>query len=174
VEDGEEEEEGHQGHQAEEEESQESQLQHHRFHTQRLNLHLRLHQVHVRNLSHNFELSIKMLTLSIATAGKCPAVWTTVSQALTKQFLTNGQCNDLARGAIRAAFHDCASWQQSLGNTAGCDGSLFLAKEEISRIENGGLVNIVPQLGALAQQYKVGMADFFQFAGGMSLLLVEH
>jgi hypothetical protein len=91
-----------------------------------------------------------------------------VSKELTKQFLSGGQCNDLARGAIRAAFHDCGAWQQSLGYTAGCDGSLFLAKEELSRVENGGLVDIVPKLGAIAQQYKVGMADFFQFAGGKS------
>lgn len=36
--------------------------------------------------------------------GACPAIWTTVVQDLQKQFTTNGKCNDLARGAIRAAF----------------------------------------------------------------------
>jgi hypothetical protein len=63
------------------------------------------------------------------------------------------------------SFHDCASWDQSLGNTAGCDGSLFLAKE-YTRSENAGLEQTVPTIGAMAQKYGVGVADFFQFAGG--------
>jgi len=37
--------------------------------------------------------------------GKCPAIWTTVSSDLTAMFLTNGQCNDDARAALRANFH---------------------------------------------------------------------
>jgi hypothetical protein len=101
--------------------------------------------------------------------GQCPPIWKKISSDLTPMFTENGQCNDLARGAIRAAFHDCGAWKLSLGNNAGCDGSLFLAPQEITRQENGGLVDIVPQLGALAQKYGVGMADFFQFAGGKSI-----
>ena len=54
----------------------------------------------------------------------------------------------------------------SLGNTAGCDGSLFLAPEEIGRQENAGIADVIPVLGNMAKKYNVGVADFFQFAGG--------
>ena len=37
--------------------------------------------------------------------GNCPAIWTTVSSDLTAMFLSNGQCNDDARAALRANFH---------------------------------------------------------------------
>lgn len=97
----------------------------------------------------------------------CPAIWSTISKDLVGQFLTDGQCNDLARAAIRIAFHDCATWNTSLGTSAGCDGSLYLAGE-YTRPENAGLEDTIPQLGKMAQSYGVGVADFFQFAGGMS------
>lgn len=41
--------------------------------------------------------------------------------------IATGQCTDLARQAIRAAFHDCGAWNLSMGETGGCDGSLVLA-----------------------------------------------
>lgn len=97
--------------------------------------------------------------------GQCPPIWNKISRDLTPMLMENGQCNDLARGAIRAAFHDCGAYKLSLGTNGGCDGSLFLAPEELQRQENGGLKEVVPVLGALAQKYGVGMADFFQFAG---------
>ena len=68
-----------------------------------------------------------------------------------------GECNNLARAAVRAAFHDCFN--------GACDGSLFLAGE-LSRQENLGLADGVTQLGKLAQRFKVGVADMFQYAGG--------
>jgi hypothetical protein len=40
-------------------------------------------------------------------SGGCPAIWTTISSDLTSSFLgSDGQCTDLARAAIRFAFHD--------------------------------------------------------------------
>ncbi|TLD26139.1 heme peroxidase [Venturia nashicola] len=96
--------------------------------------------------------------------GQCPPIWNKISRDLTPMFLEDGQCNDLARGAIRAAFHDCGAYKLSLGTDGGCDGSLFLAPEELDRQENVGLKKVVPVLGKLAQKYGVGMADFFQFA----------
>jgi len=52
-------------------------------------------------------------------------------------------CTDLARAAIRGAFHDCATWSVNVPVTSpssgGCDGSLFLVPAEIFRGENGGL-----------------------------------
>lgn len=95
----------------------------------------------------------------------CPQIWSTISKDLVGQFLSNGQCNDLARAAIRIAFHDCATLNTSLGTSAGCDGSLYLAGE-YTRAENAGLEDTIPQLGKMAQGYGVGVADFFQFAGG--------
>ena len=94
---------------------------------------------------------------------QCPQVWTQISGVLTKEFLntTNGQCNDMARASIRAAFYDCASW--NITSKGGCDGSLFLA-QEYNRFENNGLQNISIYLGNLAKQYNVGVADMIQFA----------
>src|ERR1700753_4085780 len=109
-----------------------------------------------------------------AAGGACPQIWFKISSDLKGAFTSGapaGQCNDLARGAVRAAFHDCGSWDQSLGTSAGCDGSLFLAKE-YTRSENAGLEQVVPQLGAMAQSYGVGVGDFFQFAGGMSMVFI--
>jgi peroxidase family protein len=105
---------------------------------------------------------------SPAAGGACPQVWFKISADLKGTFTAgapSGQCNDLARLAIRAAFHDCGSWNQTMGTSAGCDGSLYLAKE-YTRSENAGLEQGVPVLGAMAQTYGVGVADFFQFAGG--------
>ena len=40
-------------------------------------------------------------------SGGCPAIWTSISSDLTSSFLgSDGQCTDLARAAIRFAFHD--------------------------------------------------------------------
>jgi hypothetical protein len=40
-----------------------------------------------------------------AAGDACPPVWLDVSKNLTGEFMTNGNCNDNARAAIRAAFH---------------------------------------------------------------------
>lgn len=103
---------------------------------------------------------------------ECPPIWGKISKDLVMKYtagVPGGQCNDFARAAIRIAFHDCASWNLQLGTSAGCDGSLYLAKE-YNRRENAGLQNTVPQMGQLAQSYGVGVADFFQFAAGKSIL----
>jgi Peroxidase len=103
------------------------------------------------------------------TSFSCPAIWTQISKDLTSAFLTNGQCNDLARAAIRTAFHDCATWDTSLGTSAGCDGSIYLAGE-YTRSENAGLESTVPQLGQMAQKYAgITVADFLQFAGAHAI-----
>ena len=47
--------------------------------------------------------------------GGCPAVWSSISTQLNQMFLTNGQCNDDARAAIRAMFHDCGTWSTVCG-----------------------------------------------------------
>lgn len=90
----------------------------------------------------------------------CPAVWTEISSTLTQQFLANGECTDAARAAIRAGFHDCFNGV--------CDGSLILA-DECSRPENAGLERVCGNLGNLAEQKQVGVADLIQFAAGKSI-----
>lgn len=92
---------------------------------------------------------------------ECPAVWTEISSTLTEQFLADGQCTDAARAAIRAAFHDCFN--------GSCDGSLILA-DECSRNENRGLSRVCGNLGNLADQMDVGVADLIQFAAGTPYL----
>jgi len=105
-------------------------------------------------------------------SGGCPAVWNDISNDLTKLFLSNGQCNDDARAAIRAAFHDCGTWNKAQGNTGGCDGSLILAPET-GRPENNGLQDISAKLYARALSFNVRVADIIQFAGGNIFLLMH-
>lgn len=101
-----------------------------------------------------------------AAGGGCPAVWTQVSQDLTKLFVgADGQCTDDARAAVRSVFHDCGTWNKAQGNTGGCDGSLFLSAEENARTENRGLQQISTTLQGIANQRKVGVADIIAFAG---------
>jgi hypothetical protein len=78
---------------------------------------------------------------------------------------SDGQCNDAARAAVRATFHDCGTWSQAQGNSGGCDGSLILSAEENARPENKGLQAISATLQGLATQYKVGVADMIAYAG---------
>jgi hypothetical protein len=88
----------------------------------------------------------------------CPPVWNEISTTLTAQFLGDGECTDAARAAIRAAFHDCFN--------GACDGSLILANE-CSNSENRGLERVCGNLGNLANEKQVGVADLIQFAAGM-------
>ncbi|KAF2280551.1 heme peroxidase [Westerdykella ornata] len=90
----------------------------------------------------------------------CPPVWDEISATLTREYLANGQCTDAARGAIRAAFHDCFN--------GACDGSLILA-DECSRSENRGLPRVCGSLAELAKEKKVGVADLIQFAAAHAI-----
>jgi hypothetical protein len=101
-----------------------------------------------------------------ATGKGCPAVWTQISQDLTKMFLqADGQCNDAARAAVRAVFHDCGTWSKAQGNAGGCDGSLILSAEENAKAENRGLQAISTSVKELATRRKVGVADMLAYAG---------
>ncbi|KAF2033407.1 heme peroxidase [Setomelanomma holmii] len=90
----------------------------------------------------------------------CPAVWNEISTTLTAQFLADGQCTDAARAAIRGAFHDCFN--------GACDGSLILANE-CTNTENRGLERLCTQLGGLATEKQVGVADLIQFAAAHAI-----
>jgi hypothetical protein len=90
----------------------------------------------------------------------CPPVWNEISTALTAQFLADGECTDAARAAIRSAFHDCIN--------GACDGSLILANE-CANPENVGLERLCGNLGNLATQKGVGVADLIQFAAAHAI-----
>ncbi|KAJ4369662.1 hypothetical protein N0V83_005424 [Neocucurbitaria cava] len=93
-------------------------------------------------------------------SNSCPTVWTTISTALTAQFLADGQCTDAARAAIRAAFHDCFN--------GACDGSLILANE-CANSENNGLAQLCGNLATISTDNNVGVADLIQFAAAHAI-----
>ena len=107
----------------------------------------------------------------------CPAVWSTISDDLGDAFFAGGKCNDLARGAIRYAFHDAATFSQSLSShgpaSGGADGSLLLNGQEIKREENAGLEQYHGYITRKFDQYEsqgVGAADLVQFAGAVAIV----
>jgi len=103
---------------------------------------------------------------------KCPSVWTQVKAELNTLFMTGDQCNDLARAAIRAVFHDCGSWDTTQGLTGGCDGSLVVGvtpNVELDRTENRGLQTIAAKIKDLSTKYGTSVADMVVFAGSVLL-----
>jgi manganese peroxidase len=123
-----------------------------------------------------------ILLLLLSAAGiqahdRCPDIWRTISKDLTTSFLSGGECTDLARGAIRYAFHDAATFSQKLPSfppaSGGADGSLLLNGEEIGRAENRGLEEYHGFITGKFAQYKsrgVGAADLVQFAGNHAVV----
>jgi len=85
---------------------------------------------------------------------------------------TTQQCNDNARAAIRAAFHDCGAWNTSNGLQGGCDGSLVLADEASLRTENNGLQGIAALYTEFRANFSnaIGMADLLQFGAASAIL----
>jgi hypothetical protein len=59
----------------------------------------------------------KTLALLASTAlaqayGDCPAIWSTIASDLSQSFIGPNGCTDLARGAIRFAFHDAGIYHR--------------------------------------------------------------
>jgi hypothetical protein len=93
--------------------------------------------------------------------------WWFVSQLLTESFVgSDGQCNDLARGAIRQGYSDAATWSQVLADNGsdygGADGSLVIF-HEYKRPENLGLEAVANFTLDVWGQFDVGMADLIQY-----------
>ncbi|KAI4863429.1 putative class II peroxidase [Hypoxylon rubiginosum] len=113
---------------------------------------------------HSFRPTILLAALAThygLTTAQCPSAWTDVAADLKTSFITNGDCNDDARAAIRLAFHDCFP--------GSCDGSIILSDECTARGENTQLVDICSTLGDKATQYSVGTADLIQFAAAFGI-----
>jgi len=106
----------------------------------------------------------------------CPSIWTAISKDLTTAFVSGGQCTDLARAAIRFAFHDAGTFALDLPTYApasgGADASLLLVPSEINRPENFGLQSYYTFLTAFYAKYKssVGAADLVYFAGNHAVV----
>ncbi|KAI0600108.1 heme peroxidase [Biscogniauxia sp. FL1348] len=113
-------------------------------------------------ISSSFLLAAFVAYAGTAAAQSCPTVWTTIATDLKTSFLgDDGNCNDDARAAIRASFHDCFP--------GSCDGSLILANECTDRGENSQMVGICSTLGDMATQYNVSTADMIQFGAAMGI-----
>lgn len=118
-----------------------------------------------------------VISLFPRKAPGCPAIWNTISTDLTSSFIAGGQCTDMARAAIRYAFHDAGTFSLNLPFAApaggGADGSLLLNADEIKRGENGGLGDYNVFIGNLWNKYKsngVGAADLIYFAGNHAVV----
>jgi manganese peroxidase len=112
-----------------------------------------------------------------ADRGECPGVWRTISKDLTSSFVSGGECTDLARAAIRYAFHDAGTFSRKLPTvppaSGGADGSLLLNGGEIGRQENRGLEEYHGFVTGKFAQYKsqgVGAADLIQFAANHAVV----
>lgn len=119
----------------------------------------------------------EMVKREYSSGSGCPAVWSTISQDLTSSFVSGGECTDIARGAIRFAFHDAATFSQKLPTvppaSGGADGSLLLNDEEIGRPRNNGLRRYHSFIKEKFDRYKsdgVGAADLVQFAGNHAIV----
>jgi catalase (peroxidase I) len=87
-----------------------------------------------------------------------------VSKKLTELFKqSDGQCNDNARAAVRAGFHDAGAWDKDSPN-GGADGSLLMDFGEQDKAVNNGLQSIRLILRDVQATYKVGFGDLAQYA----------
>ncbi|KAK3671659.1 fungal class II heme-containing peroxidase [Recurvomyces mirabilis] len=114
------------------------------------------------------------------TSTACPTFWTNIIADLAPLMRdTDGNCTDLARGAIRYAFHDAAAYSTKTPfycpAAGGADGSLLLSSTEINRTpDNDGLAPFHANLTAKYNAYKalgyaVGAADLIQVAGALGV-----
>ncbi|KAH0175537.1 class II peroxidase, partial [Aureobasidium melanogenum] len=121
-------------------------------------------------------LALLAFTAIAEASGGCPAIWSTIASDLSKSSIGSNGCTDLARGAIRFAFHDSGSYSSKTPAyapaTGGADGSLLLSSVEISREENAGLQQYYAFLLGKYDQYKsqVGAADLVQFAASVAIV----
>lgn len=98
-------------------------------------------------------------------------IWKYIADDMSKSFKESktGECNELARQAVRLGFHDAATWSKTLGG-GGADGSIILAGEW-TRSENLGLEDIAVQMKIWYGKWRAhgaGMADLIQMAANVA------
>jgi len=96
---------------------------------------------------------------------------------LTSSFVdSSGQCTDLARAAIRFAFHDAGTWDQSVPffppAAGAADASLMLVASEINRPENFGLQSYYTFINQFYTGFssQVTAADLVYFAANHAIV----
>ncbi|KAK4222634.1 versatile peroxidase VPL1 [Podospora fimiseda] len=104
---------------------------------------------------------------STACSQSTCCVWKYVADEIYSTFRNTetGTCNNLARQAVRLAFHDSGTWSKTLGGS-GADGSIILAGEW-TRGENRGMDDIVARIQTWYDKYKpygARMGDLIQVA----------
>jgi L-ascorbate peroxidase len=83
-------------------------------------------------------------------------------QELANHFKTSFKgCNDYARAALRAVFHDAGTWDR-FKQTGGLDGSLLY---ELDRVENFGTELAINNYLPLMKIFKLSLADLIAFGG---------
>ncbi|KAK0734539.1 ligninase H2 [Lasiosphaeria miniovina] len=102
-------------------------------------------------------------------------VWQYIANDMERLFRDpSGRCTDAARGAIRLGFHDAAGWSKNTGQYGGADGSIVLAPEEIERLPNRGLREIIEQMRQWHHKwgrYGVSVADLIQMAANVATVV---
>lgn len=99
---------------------------------------------------------------------KC-CIWKHIADEMKSMMIEKGgQCNSLAREAVRMGFHDAGAWSLHTGKGGGADGSLVLANECYDRVANKGMEVGCNQMRNWYEKYKsygVSMADLIQMGG---------
>lgn len=108
-----------------------------------------------------------------ASTGSCPLIWQTIGKDLQTSF---SGCNQVARYAIRFAFHDAGAFSTVTPfyepAAGGADGSLLLNAEELARSANdplSGYGNFLLGKYSLYGASNVSAADLVQFAGSLAI-----
>jgi hypothetical protein len=97
-------------------------------------------------------------------------IWKFIAEDMARSFKAPfGQCNELARQAVRLGFHDAGTWSKADG-AGGADGSIILAGEW-QREENRGLEGIAPVMQGWYDKWHLhgaGMADLIQMGANVA------
>ncbi|GAB1317959.1 hypothetical protein MFIFM68171_08169 [Madurella fahalii] len=98
-------------------------------------------------------------------------LWKYIADDMAAAFTdtSTGECNTLARQAIRLGFHDAATWSKTAGG-GGADGSIILA-DEWKRTENLGVEVIAAQMKEWYRKWHghgAGMADLIQMSANVA------
>ncbi|KAL2072618.1 hypothetical protein VTL71DRAFT_11961 [Oculimacula yallundae] len=103
------------------------------------------------------------------------SVATKYTEKLSRSLHTYSSITTRSSPQVEAAFHDCGTWDNTQGETGGCDGSLILANEAYTLPENNGLQSISTTLLNVQQKYNtaavpVSVADIIQVAASVATL----
>ena len=99
-------------------------------------------------------------------------IWKFIADDMARSFKAPfGQCNELARQAIRMGFHDAGTWSKTEGG-GGADGSIILAGEWMRDENRGieGIAHVMQGWYARWHRHGAGMADLIQMAANVAVV----